>query len=246
MPERRAQPLKKAVAERAERRNLTITLDKMRYALEHWIGLVEDKQRALSVGCGNGHRICLMGLEYGFSSIVGVDPYIASDGSSSEDYQKLLDLIAELGLFGRIEIVKKTAQDYLTDMRDNAKFSLVMINDALHYMYKTKKLLHEDAVCYSNFVGFLADLRKVMNDGSLLMIEEVKRDRLRSMLPMFRKMDYSTKQPAREWKTALEDAGFYILRTVTYLPYLFRKFRILIDNPLGRILCSRYFIICRK
>lgn len=240
--------LEEAIRERAGRKGLTVTLAKMRYTVEHWVGDLRERHAVLDVGCGHGHFLVLLCKQYGFERGVGIDPYVPGDGNEECDHTLLLELMSDEGLSERVSTSREPVQHYLGSGAGE-RFSLILAADVLHHIFPTKRLLHEEAHSYRQCVELLSGLRNALSSQGVLVVDEVERHGLRCAVDSVlgrRAVDWSTKQPHGEWCRALREAGFSRIRRVVYVPHPVRVFRPFLSNAIGAyLMCPRYFLICR-
>jgi hypothetical protein len=245
----RASYLEDAIILRAKRRNLTVNLDKMTY-VDQWIfSHTKSKCRnALYVGVGHGHDALYALLEGNVDRVVGVDPYVESDGSDEQDYDELKELIERYDLHDRFKVYKTTVQDYL--IHSEEMFDHVFLIDVLHHIFATKNRLQKSKY-FVEAVDLFKSIWERTDSGGRLIAVEVERYGLRQLLVRmgFVKgfINYSTKQPWRAWTAAMTRANFSYVDKSIYIPWAFRSLKRLFDNHVGLYtLSDKSIIICDK
>lgn len=217
--------LEKHISRRAEHRGLTVNLTKMRYVQASLFSMIpeENRKRALYVGVGHGHDATLALLSGMVEEIIGVDPFVETDGNGDEDYRDLLELINKLKLNNSFTVERKTIQDYLATC--NKTFDLIIISDALHHIFVTTALLSHSEL-FADAVSLFSDLYRVSNKSGVMVISEVERYGLRPWLNRIGVLkghiDFPTKQPSYEWKKAAEKASWKLCDIRNYVPYPLR------------------------
>lgn len=241
--------LEDAIIRRAKRRKLTVDLEKMAY-VDQWV-FSHTKSRcrnALYVGVGHGHDALYALLKGNVDRVVGVDPYVESDGSDEQDYNELKELIERYDLQDRFKVYKAKVQDYLAHSEE--MFDHVFLIDVLHHIFAIKSRLRQ-----SKYFAEAVDLFKCIWErtasGGRLIAVEVERHGLRQLLVRmgFIKgfIDYGTKQPWYEWKAAMTGADFTYVDKSIYIPWALRGLKKLFDNDVGLYTVSdKSIIICDK
>jgi len=245
----RASYLEDAIIRRAKRRNLTVDLEKMAY-VDQWIYSHTKRtcKNVLYVGVGHGHDALYALLRGNVEKVIGVDPYIESDGSDKQDYNELKELIDKYDLHDRFELYKTTIQDYLAHTEE--MFDHVFLIDVLHHIFATKSRLRQSRY-FAEAVALFKSIWEHTNYGGRLIAVEVERYGLRQLLVRmgFIKsfIDYSTKQPWYEWTAALSKANFSYAEKSTYIPWALRRLKRLFNNSVGLYtLSDKSIIICDK
>jgi len=229
--------LEKHISRRAAHRSLTVNLTKMRYVQTSLFSMVpeDNRKRALYVGVGHGHDATLALLSEMVEEVIGVDPFIETDGNGDEDYRALLELIDELELNNSFTVERKTIQDYLATC--NKTFDLIIVSDALHHIFVTTDLLSHSEL-FADAVSLFSDLYRVSNKSGMMVISEVEKYGLRPWLNrtgvLKGNIDFSTKQPSCEWKKAAEKASWKLCNVRNYIPYQLRFFTFLGSGFLSR------------
>ena len=169
--------LQDAIIRRAKRRNLTVNLEKMAY-VDQWIfsHTKSTCRNALYVGVGHGHDALYALLEGNVDRVVGVDPYIESDGSDEQDYNELRELIEKYELQDRFKVYKTTVQDYL--IHSEEIFDHVFLIDVLHHIFATKNRLQKSK-CFVEAVDLFKSIWERTDHGGRLIAVEVERYGLR-------------------------------------------------------------------
>lgn len=233
------------VKQRAEKRGLSVSLEKMEYATQAFFApLPEGRfENALFVGVGHGHDALVALAGKKIIRVVGVDPYIESDGNGEEDYQSLLETIRSLGLTDHFVVHKATIQEFLIDNHET--FDLIVIADVLHHIFVSLEPLSK-SVLFDDAKSLFSTLKDVAPNGYLA-ISDVQRHGLRpwlhrvGLLPG--SVDYRTKQSHRQWDYVVTQAGWSGIGFKNYLPYRLRKITFLLDGLWGRwSLCDKYFL----
>jgi len=241
--------LEDAIKRRAIRRKLTVDLEKMAY-VDQWI-FSHTKSRcrnALYVGVGHGHDALYALLEGNVDRVVGVDPYVESDGSDEQDYNELITLIEKYGLHDRFKVYKTTIQDYL--IHSEEMFDHVFLIDVLHHVFATKSRLRKSKY-FAQAIELFRAIWKRTDHGGRLIAVEVERYGLRQLLVRMGFVegfiDYSTKQSWYEWTAAMTGADFTYVDKSTYIPWALRGLKKLFDNHIGLYTVSdKSIIICDK
>ena len=238
--------LEKAIQKRIHKRGLHGDLSHMQYFNRCLLQDANENKisRALYVGVGHGHNALLSLMEGRVETVVGVDPFISSDGNDSEDYYDLLRLIDECGLGERFTVEKTDVAAYLK--KSCAPFDLIICSDVLHHIFVTEKLLHESDA-FSQSADLFKNFAQVIHKEGLLIISEVQRNGIRQILKKSglgkTHMDYRTKQPWQEWNQAAIQAEWILKRVRNYVPYRFRKMHGIFEGLLARYtLCDKYFL----
>ena len=236
--------LEEVIRKRATRRDLSVDLERLRYANRHLFDCVPKSagMRALYVGVGHGHDALLALLSNQVDSVVGVDPYIDKDGNDSQDYDDLKSTIQELGLRDRFRVVREYLEGYLRHA--DTTFDCIVLNDVLHHMFVTKSLLRCDP-CFFPAVTLFQGLGTVLNAGGTLVISDVERHGLRPILTnigvLTGHVNYRTKQPREEWTHAAVEGGWTLFSQANYVPWRFRTMAAFWSGAPGRYtLCDKY------
>jgi SAM-dependent methyltransferase len=241
--------LEDAIKRRAIRRKLTVDLEKMAY-VDQWI-FSHTKSRcrnALYVGVGHGHDALYALLEGNVDRVVGVDPYVESDGSDEQDYDELKELIERYDLHDRFKVYKTTIQDYLVHSEE--MFDHVFFIDVLHHIFTTKSRLGKSKY-FAQAIELFRAIWKRTDHGGRLIAVEVERYGLRQLLVRMGFVegfiDYSTKQPWYEWTAAMTRANFSYVDKSIYIPWALRGLKKLCDNHIGLYTVSdKSIIMCNK
>lgn len=243
--DRRLGLLGERIHERAQRRGLTVSLAKLLYAsdlyFEHFPRPISN---VLYVGVGHGHDAMLNLLTGRFQRLVGVDPFIEAHGNGDYDYQVLLQDINRLDLKHQFVVVRRTIQDFVVDCSE--EFDLVVMIDVLHHMFCTPLRLRESDM-YVHSVELCSLLRSVCKQ--YLLITDVERYGVRPFLAkrkiMKSRIDYTTKQPWKEWDLAIQTAGFRLTKKRHYVPHALRWIPsfLVSGNLTWRMLFDRYILI---
>jgi hypothetical protein len=240
--------LNSIILKRASKRGLSIDLDRMIYAHDSLFSNLGERrfQNALFVGIGHGHDALLTLFKGKVEKVLGVDPYIETDGNGEGDYLDLIEASQSLGLADKIKVFKGTIQEYFQQGEINNKFDLVIISDVLHHIFVT-----EEPLSKSNFFPEACDLFKTLKSqctpSAVLAIADVERHGLRPLIhtygPLKREVEYKTKQSAKEWTKAIEKGGWKMLKSKNYIPYAIRKMKFLEMGGLARkTLLERYLL----
>ena len=237
--------LEAVIQNRAIRRGLSVDLERLRYANGHLFNRVPKsaRRRALYVGIGHGHDALLALLNNQVDSVVGVDPYIDSDGNDTQDYDDLETTIQELDLRDRFSVVRERIEDYLQHV--DTTFDCIVFNDVLHHIFVTNTLLRKDP-CLPAEVALFESLNALSNSGGTLVISDVERHGLRPFLTRIGALtghvNYRTKQPREEWTHAAIKGGWTLFDQANYVPWRFRAMAKFWSGAPGRyMLCDKYF-----
>lgn len=241
--------MEEAITHRAEKKGLTVTPKKMRYTVRHWMSFVQNRHRVLDIGCGHGHFLVLLCTEFGFKEGVGVDPLVEGDGTSRDDWAQLKNLIRSEQLESTIRLHEETVGAFLRHANDE-KFSLITACDVLHHIYCTSDPLHVNAEMFHRCTELFVRLKEHLTNDGILLIDDLTRSGLRPWIERTlgrESVDWSTKQKAKEWALALNEAGFTAVRKIPYVPYSLRFLHPLFLHSAGKWLaCPRYFLIASK
>jgi hypothetical protein len=241
--------LEDAIKRRANRRKLTVDLEKMAYVNQWVFSHTKGRCRnALYVGVGHGHDALYALLEGSIDRVVGVDPYVESDGNDQQDYIELRELIERYDLHDRFKVYKTTIQDYLAHTEE--MFDHVFLIDVLHHIFAIKSRLRQSKY-FAEAVDLFKSIWERMDYGGRLIVVEVERHGLRQLLVrtglVKSFMDYSTKQPWYEWTGAMTSAHFNYVRKSTYIPWALRGLKKLFDTHFGLYTVSdKSIVICDK
>lgn len=213
------QLLSEAMGERATRRRLTATLEKMVYASDLAFQPLEAPLLdVLYVGIGHGHDAMLNLVTSRFGSVTGVDPYVETDGNGDIDYGNLLELRRRLELEHRLHVFRQTIQEFLQST--TRTFDLIVVIDALHHMFVTTARLTESDL-KDEAVGLFRLLRQRCK--KYLVVLECERHGLRPFAESYgilrSNINYSTKQAWQEWDAVIRATGFRLLRKKNYIPF---------------------------
>lgn len=234
------------VSKRAARRGLHVDMTRLRYANRWLFQGIPQGGTALFVGIGHGHDALLALLDGYCSKVVGVDPYIETDGNGDDDFRDLQLLAKSLGLANRLEIHRETIQDYIS-RSTTQYFDLIVCADVLHHIFITTRPLSSSEEGTQASLLFMS-LAKICQKKSQLVISETSRYGLRPLLVGWRLLpgtvDYATKQSWREWMRVGKAANWHLLQVDDYIPWAFRKWNWLLANVLGRCtLSDRYRLV---
>jgi len=238
--------LENYISSRASRRSLQLSVARLRYANKWLFRGVPIGGSALFIGVGSGHDALLALLEGHCTTVVGVDPYIETDGNGETEFQELVRLTSLLGLDNKIEIHREESQTYLSKFSAR-KFDLVVCVDVLHHIFVTKEKLSNSTEGMHSTEFFLSLRGTCRSNGSLL-ISETSRHGLRPFLVdagiLSGSVDYSTKQSNAEWSAAATAAGWRLIAIEDYVPWKLKRWSSLLANPVGRYtLCDRYKLL---
>lgn len=233
------------VNERSRRRGIHTDSVRLLYANEcvyQWCRV--PPRRSLYIGVGHGFD-ALLALKTGLTEhIIGVDPYIDSDGNDNEDYGHLMTMLEEFEMQDRFSIERRTIQDYLQD--HSGGFDLIVCNDVLHHIFWTDALLSESEF-FPEAVSLFRELREVTIPGGNLIVADVERHGLRQILSALgvlkTSVDYGAKQPRREWCHAAAEAGWVLENQANYVPWGLRGQAKIWSGSLGRFsVCDKYIL----
>ena len=234
------------IRNRAIRRGLSVDLERLRYANGCLFDRVPESalRHALYVGVGHGHDALLAVLNNQVDSVVGVDPYIDTDGNDTQDYDDIKATIQELGLEDRFSVVRERIEDYLQHV--NTTFDCIVFNDVLHHIFVTDALLRNNS-CLPPAVALFESLGALTNAGGTLVISDVERHGLRPFLirvgALTGHVNYRTKQPREEWTHAAVKGGWSLFDQANYVPWRFRAMEKFWSGAPGRFtLCDKYFL----
>jgi len=239
-PDEKLRDLEEFVLQRARKRGLRVDLAKMAYLQDSLRPyLSPNGEKVLYVGVGHGLDAVYALLTGVVQEVVGVDPYYSDHGNDDDDYQILEGLIGRCRLEDRFKVHRGTIQEYLDDCRE--EFSAVVISDALHHIFVTRSRLSRSPHLLDS-----AELFRIIGEhtrpGGALLVQETERWGLRQILTrlglMSGSVDYRTKQSWREWRRAAVEGGFVFRGKVVYVPWALRRWRRMLDNPLGQYTAS--------
>lgn len=239
--------LRQALESRSGRRDLHLDLERLRYSTDRFFEAagISHNAHILYVGVGHGHD-ALMALILGKTgSVVGVDPYIESDGNGPEDHEALLETISLLDLTERFSVYRGTVQEYLKQAEN--PFDAVVCADVLHHIFVTRlPLLESDEG--PRAVALFRRLSEITSPRGILLVSDTSRHGLRPWLHrvglLSGPVDYVTKQSWTSWSGAAEEAGWCRKSLTNYVPWAVRRWGRLLDGRLGRYtLCDRYFLL---
>lgn len=196
----------------------------------------------LFVGVGHGHDALIGLLQGKFKHVVGVDPYIETDGNGEADFLVLQSILEELNLKSNFSIHTSKIQDFLVDKEQS--FDLIVCNDVLHHIFVDKTRLSESSH-FKKAVELFTQLRSVASDDGIMIVKEAQRFGLRPFLYrsglLTGEVDYATKQSWSEWDTAATQGGWRMDSISNYVPYAFRNFSRFFNGFIGRYtLCDLY------
>ncbi len=198
----------------------------------------------LYVGVGGGFDAILSLLDGFCESVVGVDPYIASDGNDDEDYDRLASLIDKLGLTERFRLVRGTIQDYIGT--NTNVFDRIICNQVLHHIWQTRNKLRADGE-FDSAVSLFGSLHDMLRQDGTLIVGEACRNGLRPLLSRLGllkgSVNYATKQDWTEWDAAAREVGLVREALVNYVPFPLRTFAVLARGAIARAtICETYIL----
>lgn len=241
------QKLSEIITKRALKRGLSVDINRMSYAFDSLFASLGERSfnNALFVGIGHGHDALFMLLQDKARTIIGVDPYIETDGNGQDDYNALIEASKTLSLSHRIQVYQGTIQEYLIQNTKD-KFDLVIISDVLHHIFVTTDPLSQSNL-YLEACELFASLRRNSTEDAVLAIADVERHGLRPLLhtygPLKRQVEYNTKQSAKEWNKAITAGGWTLFNSKNYVPYAMRKAKFLEKGLIARkTLLERYYL----
>lgn len=233
------------IHERARKRGLSVSFEKMQYAGNVFLeSLPQDRfKNALFIGVGHGHDALLSLANGNIERVVGVDPYIESDGNGDEDYRDLIEAIRDYGLGERFAVHKATIEEFLD--YNNESFDLIVIADVLHHIFVTRDRLVKSSL-FDDARSLFRSLKEAA-PGGYLAISDVQRYGLRpwaTRLGILKgNVNYATKQSHWQWDRAIVEAGWARIGMKNYIPYRLRNLSPLLGGNLGRwTICSKYFL----
>ncbi len=246
--------LEESIVRRADRRDLHVSLNHLRYALNEFFRHIPESARgkALFVGVGHGHDAMLALLNGYVQSVVGVDTYGdeegGEEGNDAVDYQELQDLIDKCGVRDRFVVHKETVQSYLAATQE--RFDLIVCADVLHHIFETTELLSRSS-SFEPAAQLFNEFAKVSNPNACVAISEFQRHGLRPFLKQIGILKghvyYTHKQPWSEWRKAGEASSWKLHQLVNYIPYAFRNQQWFWSPFWGRYtLCDRYYLFLTK
>ncbi len=234
-----------AMHARAERVGNFVDLERRRY-LNDWIygPRTEKPSRVLYVGVGNGFEPLLALADGLCDEVVGIDPYIETDGNGDEDHKSLLILIEKMGMNDRFKVIRKTVQEYLEDV-DN-KFDLIIFNHVLHHIFWLDEKL-SDSPEFDDAKKLFADLIDVTADNGEMVISELCRSGVRPFLSNHKLVksfvNYRTKQDWQEWDKAANTGGWKRRSLTNYVPYRLRTVPWVCAGKLGRMTLVETYLL---
>ncbi|MDX1488263.1 MAG: class I SAM-dependent methyltransferase [Acidiferrobacterales bacterium] len=196
------------------------------------------------VGVGHGFD-ALLALNTGLTEhIIGVDPYIDSDGNDNEDYDHLMNMLDEFNMQDCFSIERMTIQKFLQN--NSGRFDLIICNDVLHHIFWTDALLSESEL-FPEALSLFRMLRKASRPGGNLVVADVERHGLRQILSALgvlkTSVNYGTKQPRREWCRAAANAGWMLANQANYVPWRLRGQMKIWSGLMGRFtVCDKYLL----
>ena len=218
----------------------------MRYLNDCLFGDIPSRRPGTTLYVGVGHGLdALLALQQGLTEkIVGVDPYISTDGNDDQDYQALVDEIDALQLTDRFQVHRSTIEEYIPGASD--RFDCIICNDVLHHIFVTKQLLTRSSLM-TPAEDLFRNMLSVANPGCTLVISDVERHGLRPMLSRWGLMggnvNYRTKQSRGQWVEAATAGGWSRVSEINYVPWRLRGQRAIWSGRLGRFtLCDKYHL----
>ena len=131
MRSRFLQTLEAAIDARAARTGVNVGITRPRYYNSYLYARARSSRpKVLYVGIGDGFDAVLALGEGLCESIVGVDPYIASDGNGEVEYLALQSLIIESELGDRASVHCLPIEEY--SPKDTAGFDLIICKMYIH------------------------------------------------------------------------------------------------------------------
>ena len=244
MNDERLEKLSTHIIERSKNRGLHVDVNKLRYSLDWQLSSLPSHigKSVLFVGVGHGHDALIGLLQGKFKHVVGVDPYIETDGNGEEDFLALQSILSELNLKSNFSIYPSKIQDFLVDKEKS--FDLIVCNDVLHHIFVDKARL-SDSKYFEKAVELFRQLRSVISNDGIMIVKEAQRFGLRPFLYrsglLQGEVDYSTKQSWPEWANAATQGGWHMDSLNNYVPYAFRNFSRLFGGFIGRYtICDLY------
>ncbi len=239
--------LKDKITERAKRRKLTVSIEKMRYANESMLNYENGNtfKNALYVGVGHGHDVLLSLMDEFIENAVGVDPYCDKDGNPEHEYEELISNISELKLDNRFSVVKSNVEDYLKNI-ETERFDLVVLSDVLHHIFVSRAPLAKSS-CFIECIKLFSMLKNASLPGAVMIIHDMQRHGLRPWLSRIgipnSKINYKTKQNEQQWIKAAQKGGWYLDRIDTYVPHALRNWGWVLNNQIGRYTLSNRYTV---
>lgn len=241
--------LDRAIARRAARHGACTDVERRRYLNTYLYGNASSKPgRVLYVGVGNGFD-AILALHDGLCDrIVGVDPYVESDGSGEEDYKTLRGLIEDQGYGDQLTVERQPIQEYLA--APDGRFDLIICSQVLHHIFwMTERLTRSQRLAEAQ--ALFADLYRAAVPSGRFVIAETSRHGLRPLLcnlELIRTpVDYHAKQDWRDWDRAIRAGGWRQTSLTNYVPYRLRDSEWLRRSRLARVtLCEAYVLAYEK
>ena len=241
--------LRRGLLRRATRVGLHVDAQHRRYLNSYLYGANTSRPgRVLYVGVGNGFDAFLALYDGLCDEIVGIDPYIESDGSGEDDYRTLIELIDDQGFGERFAVKCQRVEDYLE--APEGKFDLIICNHVLHHIYWMEERL-TDSPRLEEAQDLFRQLNQVAAADGRFVIHDTSRHGLRPLIfqsGLIRThVDYRAKQSWTEWDRAVRAGGWAHLSLVNYVPYPLRAWKGLRTSRLARVtLCEAYVLTYGK
>ena len=245
MRDRSLQPLETAIEARATRSGVNVGITRLRYYNRYLYARVQSSRPSvLYVGVGDGFDAVLALNDGLCESIVGVDPYIASDGNGDAEYAALQSLIVECELELQASVHRMRIEEY--SAVEPSGFDLIICNQVLHHIFWTEQLLSRSRF-HAGGIELFSLLASFCAPGGTLVLGEACRHGLRPLMSKLgwppTVVDYTTKQPWQQWDRVAREAGWERRGLCNYVPHRLRNLAWLCDGPLGRLsACETYFL----
>lgn len=205
------------------------TLRKFLYhAEEQFSGIDLCGKSVLEIGCGNGLLSLWLALIKNVGNIVAIDEYegIGEDRNNYNSFTKVIEenLIS-------IDLMK---MDFWKSNFNPDFFDMIVANNTLHHMIRTEKYIFSDAQTRKQWIDLFSEIRRILKKDGVLILKDVTRFNLWRFLPLrLRFIDWEIHPTKKEFKYAMQEAGFNNITLGNVVNYKLRYFsNVLQHNPL--------------